>query len=54
MNDAVLDASVPLAVSHNEPSHDMVARVLYDAAMSAVNVPKAGNKTGERGEERGC
>ena len=42
-------ASAALAYLHREPGHERVARLLGDAAMSAVNAAEVGSKLAEEG-----
>ena len=49
MSEVVLDASALLALLHREPGHEEVARVIPDAAISAVNISEVVSKLAESG-----
>ena len=49
MSSAVLDASALLALLHDEPGADAVAKLLDDAAVSAVNVAEVGARLVDSG-----
>lgn len=51
MSGTLLDASAVLALAFNEPGADIVASVLDEAAVSAVNLSEAGAKMIEKGFE---
>jgi PIN domain nuclease of toxin-antitoxin system len=49
VSEVVLDASALLALLHREPGHEEVARVIPDAAISAVNISEVVSKLAESG-----
>jgi PIN domain nuclease of toxin-antitoxin system len=49
LSSVVLDASAILALLHEEPGSDVVARSIPGAAISAVNLSEVVAKLGERG-----
>lgn len=52
MNKCVLDASVVLVFLYREPGHETVARLLDEAAISAMNVAEVASKLAEEGVSR--
>ncbi|MBA3425206.1 MAG: PIN domain-containing protein, partial [Rubrobacter sp.] len=47
MSEVVLDASALLALLNREPGHEEVARIVPDAAISAVNLSEVAAKLAE-------